>query len=238
MATDGGRIGLVEQCPEHGEVVLLIVDRVLWTRRRRPGQRGVTRIARRPLELLVVRDASGRRTHDVERVERRHAGTRFTQLDPWIRDVQTLGCCAGGNLQQLTFGVETLVLRRQRTIHFPPQVVQHQRVLARLLREHPLGEPGHEHDREAAAARLLRRADEHASVARAGGSASSNNRRSAQHAAGFVQIDRPHLRHRPQIGEHAQHVRRRAQHARDQRVEEIEPRAPQRLGAATTPASR
>ena len=72
------------------------------------------------------------------------------------------------HLQQQTFGARPIVLAQQTggiRAELVAPFVEQQRILARPLRHHALCEPGHEDDTEDAAARLLRRADEHAAVA-------------------------------------------------------------------------
>ena len=64
---------LVEQSAQHRKVMLLIVNRIVWRRWSGPSERGVARLARTPFEFVVMRHAAGRRTHDIERIERGHA---------------------------------------------------------------------------------------------------------------------------------------------------------------------
>ena len=52
------------------------------------------------LKILMVRYAPGDRADDVERIERRHAGPRFGNLDPRIRQPEPLRGCANGQPQQ------------------------------------------------------------------------------------------------------------------------------------------
>ena len=76
----------------------------------------------------------------------------------------------------------------------------------------------------------MRGADEHAAVASCRWIRFEQQQTLGQYAARFIEIDRADVGHRPQIGQHAQHLRRRPQPAWHQRFEEIEPGSPQRLG--------
>ena len=71
---------------------------------------------------------------------------------------------------------------------------------------------------------------------RGGGSDSTRQQAVGEHASRLVQIDRADGRHRPKIGEHAEHVRRPPQHARRETREDVEPFAPGRSVRPTATA--
>ena len=228
MPFDSARGRFVEEPSQHGEVVLLIVDGLLRPRRRRPCEGRVSGLARMLLELVMVRHPAGSGAHHVQCVEGRHPRARFTQLNPWIRNVESIGGSASGQLQQQPFRRETLALHRQLGIDGLAHAIEHHGIFARLLREHPFGQPGNEHHAEASTASLLRRPHEHAPVAVRWRFRLHRQQPFGKNAARFVKVDGPNLAHRTKIGEHAQNVGRRLQDARHQCLEPIEPLAPRR----------
>ena len=90
MPSDRFRGDLIEQSPQYGQVVLLIVDRFFRAGWSGPRKCRVTGLARALFELVVMRDTSGRRAHDVQRVEGRHARARFAQLDAGVRHMESI----------------------------------------------------------------------------------------------------------------------------------------------------
>ena len=151
---------------QHRQVVLLVVDRVGSLRRRGPGQRRVSRPGGRGGQLLVIGNAAGDTAHRVERVERRHAHARLRHVEPRIREIQPLGGRTDRQMQQQTLagalvgpgsGADRSSRRANR--------VGQKRILARLLREDPLGQAWDEHHAERPAPRLRRAAHEHPAVA-------------------------------------------------------------------------
>jgi hypothetical protein len=220
---------LVEELPQHRQVVLLVVDRLARIGRRRPRQRGVARVARAGFQPFVVGNAPGGGAHDVEGVERRHAGPRFGQFDARVRDIEPLGGGARRHLQQESFGGEASRLGHQRGAGGRAQRVEQQRVFARLLREHPLRETGHEHHPEAAPSRLLGRADKQPAEPPRRRIRFERQQPFAEHAARLVQVDGTDVGHRPQVGEDTQNGRRRSQDPRRQLRKDVEPRAPRGL---------
>ena len=114
---------------------------------------------------------------------------------------------------------------RERLAHLR---VEEHRILARLLREHPFGQAGHEHHAERAAARLMRAADEHRAVAVRRRMLVDGAETFAQDVAHFLERDRTDRAHRLQLAEHAQDARGLPQHARRQLLEAGEPVSPGR----------
>ena len=129
-----------------------------------------------------------------------------------------------------------------------PALVEQQRILARPLRDDALGQAGHEHDAERAAARLMRRADEHAAVAARRRLPVERDQAVVQHVARLLERDRTDLGHRPQLGERLQHARRpraaprvasalkRSSHS--PQVAALRPRRPARRRSAARTARR
>ena len=230
MAPDRLPILLVEQAAQHREVVLLIVDGVVGARRRRPGEHRAASDAGALLEPLVIRNAAGDRPHDVERVEGRHPRARLAQLDPGIRDGQPFPGGTGRDLKEKALRREPVVLRRQTRVQRAPAVVEQQRILAGLLGEHPFGEAGNEDHAKAAAARLLWRADEDPAEPPRRRLGFEQQQPLGEDAPRLVEIDRPDVGHRTQVGEHALDVRRHPQHAWNERLEEAQPLTPCGLG--------
>ena len=100
VAADRAGIARVEQLAQHGEVVLLVVDRAIGIRGRRPGQAGIARLRRASRQRLVIRNPAGGAAQHVERVEGRHARAPFRDLQPRIRHVEPLGRGPHGQMQQ------------------------------------------------------------------------------------------------------------------------------------------
>ncbi len=72
--------------------------------RRRPAEARARLLGRLGGQHAVVGHATGDRPHDVERIEGRHAGTRFRDVEPRIREIQPLGRRADRDLQQQSLG--------------------------------------------------------------------------------------------------------------------------------------
>ena len=226
VTLDGLAILFIEQLPQHGQIVFLLVDCLVWHRRCRPGQRGIARRAGTRFEPLVVRYPPRGRAHHIEGVEGRYTRARFGQFDPRIRDIQPIGRRAACHLEQEPLGGESVRLGRQRWIGLEPQRVQQEGILTRLLRKHPLGQAWHEDDAEAAATRLLWRPHEDPAEPSRRWRGLQRQQPVAQHPARLVEVDRAHVRHRSQIREHPQHVRGRAKHARRKTRKTVQPFAP------------
>ena len=237
MSLDPAGLLFVEQLAQHRQVVLLVVDGISGPRRRRPGQHGVTRLARMPLELFEVRDAARRGAHDVERIEGRHTRARFTQLDSRIRHIQTLGrgarrrsaAAAARRTADGSASAATASTAARRSSSMSAS----SRGFCGNIRS---ASPGTNTTRNAAATRLMRRTDEHAAVAARGWIRVEQQQTLGKDAARFIEIDRADVGHRPQIGEHAQHLRRCPQRARHRAPRTDRATFPTALRAAT-PAS-
>ena len=72
---------------QHRQVVLEVIDRVMGARRRRPCEARIGFFRSFEFELLMVGNAAGHGTHDLEAVERRYPGTGLCCLDARERDV-------------------------------------------------------------------------------------------------------------------------------------------------------
>ena len=234
MAANGGAIGRIDEQPERGEIVLDLVDGVLGPRRRGPVQLRATRCGRLALELLVVRNLADNGAHDVEDVERRHARAGAADVEARIGQPQPIRCCTDRETEQEPFGLGAIFqdgevrpdAGAERCAHV---LVEEERILAQLLRKEPLGQSGHEHDFERAAACLVRAADEHAPVAVGRRLLVERPQAFGQHVASFLERDWTDGAHRAQLTEHAQYPRRPAQHSRGKLAESLEPFAPGRL---------
>ena len=208
VARASARLAAGEQPAQHRQVVLHLVDRAIRIVRRRPRQaraRGGGRLALHPLRL---RYAAGQRARDLQRVEGRHARARLRLLDARIREVQPPARGPDGQPQQQPLAAAALVLRRQRRAELAPQRIEQDRILARLLRKDPLGQPRQENDLEGSPARLLDRADEDASVAVFGWRLSQRRQLSRQDIAHLAERHGPDHVERPQRGQHRQHALR------------------------------
>ncbi len=120
-------------------------------------------------------------------------------------------------------------LQREIAFELLPQIVEQQRILTQLLRKHPLRQAGREHDLEHSAPGLMRAADEDASVSIRRRLHLERQQSSGEDIADFEQRDRSDCGHRPQIGEHPQHVFRLAEDARREPLEALQPIAPGRF---------
>src|SRR5439155_25581849 len=89
---------------------------------------------------------------------------RFAEVEPRIREIHALARRADRDRQEETLGAAALLLIDEPAVERAPLVVEQQRILPRPLRDDALGEAGDKDDAERAAARLVRRADEHAAV--------------------------------------------------------------------------
>ncbi len=182
----------------------------------------------------MMRNLSDDGAHDVENVERGHARTGTADVESRVGQPQPIGRRADRETEQETLGLGAIFQDGEvrpdacgeRHAHV---LVEEERILAQLLREEALGQPGHEHDLERAAARLVRAADEHAPVAVGRRLLVERAQAFGQHVARFLERDRTDGAHRAQLAEHAQHPRGSAQHARGQIAEPLEPLAPGRL---------
>jgi hypothetical protein len=84
MPPHRGSVRRVDELAQRRQVVFDIVDRIGRARGGRPVEPRATFDEGTPLQRLVVRDVSGDRAHDVEHVERGHAGARSADVDPRI----------------------------------------------------------------------------------------------------------------------------------------------------------
>jgi hypothetical protein len=91
----------------------------------------------------VVRDAPGDRPHDVERVERRHARPRFGDSIRGYESQSRSVAAPTASRSSSRSACAAILLHGQpgaeRLAHL---LVEHHRVFVRLLRKHPLGQPG------------------------------------------------------------------------------------------------
>ena len=219
-------VRLVHQRAERREIVLDVVDRLAAIGRRRPRQGRLRRPRGGLLQLVGARHAAGHRAPDLQRVQRRHARPPFAHFNRREGDVQPPCGGADGQPQLQLLQIGPLVLGGQARLQPRSRLVQQQRILARLLRKHALGERRNEDDLERAAAQLRRAGDEDAAVTACGRVRFERRETIREHARRFRQRDRSDAAHRPQIGKDAQHAVRPPQHARRERVEGIEPFGP------------
>ena len=191
------------QQPAHGgEVVLEIVDRDVGVARRRPGQRRGTGLEGARAQARGGGNHALDRAHQVEHVERRHARARFVDLDARERHVEMFRRRADGQRELQAFVGSASGLRGERGADGWPPVIGQQRVFADLLRKHPLGETGHEHHAERAAARRVGRADKHAAMAPARRLVRQRRQAWGQHSADFAEAHRANGRQRCQFLQH------------------------------------
>ena len=224
----GVAVARLEQRLQHREVVLEVVVRAIGILRRGPREARAAFVGRLGREHAVIGDAAGDRAHHVERVEGRHARARLRDVEPRVGQVEPLGCGADRDLEQQALGAPAPLLIGERRIDRRPPIVEQQRILAGPLRDDALGEARHEDDAKRAAARLMRRPDEDASVAARRRLPVERDEPIVQHVARFLERHRPDRRHRPQMGEHLQHARRPPQRRRGERAEAIDPLTPRR----------
>ena len=215
--------------------MLGVVDCVVRNGRRRPVQARIDAGAGAPLQIPEVGDPAGQRPLDVQRVERRHAGTRIGHVEAGIGEIQPARGGAGRDLQQQAFAAGPVVLGRQprsalrAVVQDAPRLVEQQRVLAVLLRKDPLGQARYEHHVEQPAAGMLRAAHEHPAVALRGGGGRQLRQPLGQHVAHLGKRYRTDPRHRPQLAQHRQHAVRLPQRHRDQCLQGVQPVAPRRF---------
>ena len=143
-------VRLVDQRRSVDEVVL--ESSIASPRSAGAGQASVAcEVARRGLlQLVGARHAAGHRAPDLERVERRHARPSFADLRPSDTRGRAARSAAPTASRSCSFSA-----RRARPASRRPapsaraRLVEQQRILARLLREHPLGQRRDEDDVEA-----------------------------------------------------------------------------------------
>ena len=117
------------------------------------------------LQNLVVGNAAGDRAHDVQHIERRHARPSPTDIEPWIREPETLGGSADGEAQQETLRFRAILLQDESGIErLAHLAIEQHRIFARLLRKQPLGQTGNEDHAKRTAARLMWAPDEDLSI--------------------------------------------------------------------------
>ncbi len=207
-----------------------VVDGAIGIGRRRPRQARAGFLRRVGRQHAVVRDRPGDRPHDVERIEGRDPRARFRHVEARVREVQALRRGANRNLEEKAFGRRAIVLAREPGVRKPvARRVEEQRILARPLRNDPLGEAGHEDHPERSAPRLERRPHEQPSVAAKRRLPVERDETIVQDIARFLDRHRPDAGHRPQLRQCLQHPRGTAQHASGQFSEAIDPLAPHRL---------
>src|SRR5262249_3574302 len=114
----------------------------------------------------------------------------------------------------------------ERTIERAAPIVEQQRILVRPLGNDALSEAGDEHDAERAAARLMRRADEHASVPARGRLPVERDEPIVQDVARFLERHRPDAATRPRAGGRTKDPPRTSERAAGQPRKPVEPVAP------------
>ena len=175
----------------------------------------------------MVGNAAGDRAHDVQHIERRHARPSPTDIEPWIREPETLGGSADGEAQQETLRLRTILLQDESGIErLAHLAIEQHGIFARLLRKQPLGQTGNEDDAKRTTARLMWAPDEDLSISAGGRMFVESAQAYAQHVAHFLERDRSNGGHRAQLAENAKHAHRVHQHARRERVETVQPLSP------------
>jgi hypothetical protein len=222
-------VRLVVQGAERRQIVFECIDRLVPVGRRRPRERGARRSSGGLLQLVAAGDAPGHGAPHFERVERRHARPSLADFHGGKRDVQTRLGRSDRKAQLQFLEVRTVRLKRQPGVEPLPRLVQQQRILARLLRKHPLRQGGDEHDVEAAAAELRGTAHQDPAVPAQRCVGFDGGHPIREDPRRFVERDRSDGAHRPEVREHTQDAVRPQQHARRQRLEQVQPFGPRRL---------
>ena len=199
----------IEQRLEHRQVVLQIVDRagrILRCRPRqaRPALRGGIR-----RQQPMVRHAAGDRSHHVERIERRDPRAGFADVEPRVRQVESLAGGADRDLEQQALGG---ALRSS----WPASSGSMARRRSSSRSGSSRGRwgttrsarPGTKTMRTLAAAGLMRRADKEPAVAPGGRLPIECHQPIVKHVARFFERHRSDTLHRTEIGQRLQDARR------------------------------
>ena len=145
-----------------------------------------------------------------------------------MREIHSLDRRPDGNLQQEALGASPLFLTGERGLDLTAPLVEQQRIFPRPLRHDALSQPRHEHDAEGAAASLMRRADEQASVAAHRRIPVERHEPVMEYVPGLVERHWPDLSHRTQLCQHLLHAFRPIERAGRKLGEPPEPFAPRR----------
>ena len=137
---------LMEELFQQGQIVLHVVNRVLWLSRCGPSQSRLRGLGSPLFEVAKRRQAALSGAEHFQRVKRRDPRPSLDGVHSRIRDVKTrVGGCRGASQEQPLPG-QTLLLRDEPGSELLAVIVEEQRIFRGLARKDPFGKSGHEDD--------------------------------------------------------------------------------------------